>query len=216
MGPACKAYSNTILSELTAARFSWRYYTNALDDLWSGPTADAACWAARDSCWSNIIAPSETVLADIASHRLANIAFVNPEHATSDHPGFMSNAQSGQNWVASIVNAIGNDPYYWSNTTILLTWDDWGGWYDHVPPPRPPFNGDPYEYGFRVPLVVVSPYVTPGQVDHTTRNSYGSILRYIETTFRLQSLGQVDAPSLTDDLTSLFNYRAKPRSFQPM
>jgi phospholipase C len=83
-------------------------------------------------------------------------------------------------------------------------------------PPAPPFDGDPYEYGFRVPLIVVSAYIKRGTVDHTTRNSYGAILRYLETTFGLPSLGQVDAPALTDDLTSLFDYRAAPRPFVAM
>ncbi len=106
----------------------------------------------------------------------------------------MHKATAGEDWVARVVDAIGADPAYWSTTTILLTWDDWGGWYDHVPPPPPPFYEDPIEYGFRVPLVVVSAYVTPGTVDHTQRNVFGSMLRYVETAFGLPSLQQVDAP----------------------
>jgi phospholipase C len=66
-----------------------------------------------------------------------------------------------------------------------------------------------------VPLLVVSPYVQP-RVDHTTRNVYGSMLRYVESTFGLPSLQQTDAPNLTDDLTALFDYAKPPRAFDPM
>ena len=69
----------------------------------------------------------------------------------------------GPSWVASVVNAIGNSPY-WASTAIFITWDDWGGWYDHVPPPQVLVNctqtwGCGYVYGFRVPLIVISPYI---------------------------------------------------------
>ena len=73
-------------------------------------------------------------------------------------PG-ISQAAGGPSWVAAIVNAIGNSPY-WSNTAIIIVWDDWGGWYDHVPPPPRLADGTKwgagYVYGFRVPLIVVS------------------------------------------------------------
>jgi phospholipase C len=115
-----------------------------------------------------------------------------------------------------VVNAIGKDPYYWPHTTILLTWDDWGGWYDHEVPPAGPFFEDPYEFGFRVPLVVAGAYVHAGTVDHTVRNVYGGVLRYVESTFALASLQQMDAPALTDDLTSLFDYTQRPNRFVRM
>ena len=73
---------------------------------------------------------------------------------------------------------------YWLNTTIFITWDDWGGFYDHVA--LPIYNS--YEYGFRVPLVIVSPYAKLGYVSHVTHD-FGSILRFIEETFGLPSLG---------------------------
>ena len=73
----------------------------------------------------------------------------------SDHSGNKSTA--GPSWVAYVVNAIGQSKY-WNSTAILLTWDDWGGWYDHVPPVL--LNS--YELGFRVPLVIISPYAKTG------------------------------------------------------
>ena len=214
-GPPCKAYVNTIVDEAIAAKISWNYYTYYEASLWGGPTADRVCWN-NPNCMTNVIVPPGRALVDIAAHHLSSLVFVTPEPNASDHPQAMQDPTAGEAWVASVINAIGADPQYWATTTILLTWDDSGGWYDHVAPPPPPFSLDPLEYGFRIPLVVVSPYVTPGSVDHTTRNVYGSILRYIESTFGLQSLQQVDAPNLTDDLSGLFNYSQPPNAFVSM
>jgi phospholipase C len=214
-GPPCKSYKNTIIDEAAGARLSWHFYAYDRASLWAGPTADADCWK-RLACRANVVVPPSTVLNDISKHRLRNLVFVTPETYNSDHPNAMTDPRAGEDWVASVVDAIGSDAYYWQHTTILLTWDDWGGWYDHVVPPQAPFYEDPFEYGFRVPLVIVSAYVKPRTVDHTTRNVYGGMLRYVESTFGLASLGQVDAPSLTDDLTGLFDYSARPKAFEPM
>ncbi len=78
-----------------------------------------------------MIIPQSQVLTDIANGQLAQVSWVIPDGTHSDHAE--SNDGSGPSWVASIVNAIGNSPY-WANTAIIITWDDWGGWYDHVAP----------------------------------------------------------------------------------
>jgi phospholipase C len=112
------------------------------------------------------------------------------------------------------VNAIGASSY-WSNTAIIITWDDWGGWYDHVPPPQVIINnnnwGSGYVYGFRVPLIVVSPYAKPGYISHVTHD-FGSILNFIEQVFNLPSLGFADAHA--DDLSDCFNFNQTPIQFQ--
>ena len=87
---------------------------------------------------------------------------------SSDHA--VATTAADPSWVASIVNAIGNSPY-WANTAIIITWDDWGGWYDHVAPKV--INdgiswGSGYVYGFRVPLIVVSPYAKAAYISHVT------------------------------------------------
>ena len=119
---------------------------------------------------------------------------------SSDHPhGGKSSALFGPKWVASITNAIGSSQY-WQSTLILVTWDDWGGFYDHIVPPIQNANS----LGFRTPLLVVSAYaVQPGAVDHTVR-SQGAILHAIESNFGLGSLGTLDAKS--DDLRSDFDF----------
>jgi phospholipase C len=110
--------------------------------------------------------------------------------------------------VASIVNAIGKSSN-WSSTVIFITWDDWGGWYDHVAPAI----YDSYEYGFRVPLIVVSPYAKAGYVSHVTHD-FGSILKFVETTFNLPSLGYAD--SRADDMYDCFQFNAAPNAFHPI
>ncbi len=85
-------------------------------------------------------------------------------------------------------------------------WDDWGGWFDHVPPPQLDANG----LGLRVPLIVVSPWAKPGYVSHVQHET-GSILRFVETTFGLASLGQVDGRA--DDLSDCFDFNQNPIPF---
>jgi phospholipase C len=145
------------------------------------------------------------VLTDIATGQLPQVTWVIPDGRASDHA--LQNDGSGPSWVASIVNAIGSSSY-WSTTAILITWDDWGGWYDHVAPKI--LNS--YEYGFRVPLIVISPYVKKGYVSHITHD-FGSLLHFTEVTFRLPTLGYAD--SLADDLSDCFDFGQTPTSFQP-
>ena len=90
-----------------------------------------------------------------------------------------------------------------------MTWDDWGGWYDHVPPQI----YDSYELGFRVPMIVISPYAKRGYVSHTPYE-FGSILKFIERTFDLASLGTTDVRA--NDLSDCFNFGAEPRAFKPI
>ena len=91
--------------------------------------------------------------------------------------------------MASIVNAVGTSPCknpdgssYWNSTAIIVTWDDWGGWYDHEPPwiEQHPQGG--YQIGFRVPLIVVSAYTPAGFIGNT-REDFGSVVRFIERNF---------------------------------
>jgi phospholipase C len=205
----CKEYQ-TIFDLAMAQGLTWKYYTHRIGSIWSGVDAVQHLWA--NPAW-HAIAPETTVLTDIAHHQLANIVYVTPSPANSDHPhAGVYSPYNGPKWVASVVNAIGRDPFYWGNTTILIVWDDWGGWFDHVPAYRP-FSNDPYMNGFRVPLIAVSPYVIANKVDHTQR-TFDSILTYIESTFGLGSLGMQDAN--TDDLSNMFDYSQAPLQFVPM
>jgi phospholipase C len=100
------------------------------------------------------------------------------------------------------------------NTAIFITWDDWGGWYDHVPPSILPQPQGDYQYGFRVPLLVVSAYTPRNYVDNA-RHDFGSILRFIEHNFGIEegALNFADKRSQTD-LTSFFDLDHEPRRFR--
>ena len=184
----------TLTDLLDAKNISWRYYTAGTDTIWTAPAAIHHMRFGPD--WNNVVSPQSKVLHDIANGNLASVSWVVPTGQESDHADI--NDGSGPSWVASIVNAVGSSPY-WANTAIFITWDDWGGWYDHVPPTI--INS--YEYGFRVPLIVVSPFAKPAYVSHVTHD-FGSILKFIEVTYNLPSLGYAD--SLADDLYDCFNF----------
>ena len=106
---------------------------------------------------------------------------------------------------------------YWQDTAIFITWDDWGGWYDHEPPTLLSVaregQGD-YQYGFRVPLVVISAYTPQRYVDNA-RHDFGSILRFVEHNFGIPegALNFADQRATTD-LTEFFNLTQLPRSFK--
>jgi phospholipase C len=151
-------------------------------------------------------------LTDIQQGNLASVSWVIPTGAESDHA--FSNDGSGPSWVASVVNAIGNSPY-WNNTVILIAWDDWGGWYDHVAPPIDAKYGY-YENGFRVPLLVVSAYTAAGYVSQQT-HTFGSILKFIETAFSLPLIPPgTFVDSRSDALSDFFDFSQPPRTFVPI
>ena len=113
--------------------------------------------------------------AAAADGSLPNVSWVTPDWADSDHPG--SPVGQGQAWVTRLVNAVMRGPD-WNRTAIFLAWDDWGGFYDHVEPPRVDAQG----YGLRVPALVISPYARKGYVDHQTL-SFDAYLKFIEDDF---------------------------------
>jgi phospholipase C len=140
------------------------------------------------------------------------VSWVIPSGQASDHAGMTDG--TGPSWVASVVNAIGNSSY-WADTAIFITWDDWGGWYDHVAPPQVLLNcsqwGCGYVYGFRVPLIVISPYVKANFISKQAHD-FGSILKFIEVTFSLPSLGNADVAA--DDFSDCFDFNQPPLQFQ--
>jgi phospholipase C len=100
-----------------------------------------------------------------------------PSYGNSEHPP--DSIWNGQAWVTKVVNAVMRGPEeQWLHTAIFITWDDWGGFYDHVPPIRIDSNG----YGIRVPGIVISPWVRPGLIDHQTL-SFDAYLKLIEDRF---------------------------------
>src|SRR5271156_2416102 len=217
----------TLTDSLDNASITWRYYAPSAGSIWTAPDAINHMCEPSSPTGGNCTGPDWTgaspkvvigqtqsnaqILTDIASNQLQQVSWVIPTGQDSDHA--LSNNGCGPSWVTSIVNAIGNSEY-WSNTAIVLTWDDWGGWYDHVPPAVISSGsswGSGYVYGFRVPMVVLSPYAKAAYVSHVTHD-FGSILKFIETNFNLPLLGFGDAPA--DYLSDIFNFSQTPLVFQ--
>ncbi len=203
-------FSNpTIGSKADKAQISWRYYTGAIysdGGLWSAYQADAKIYKSPD-WYKYVINPQSQFLTDVAAGKLASITWITPAGEASDHPGF--NASQGPAWVASLVDAIGTSKF-WKSTAIFIMWDDWGGWFDPVPPVYEDYDG----LGFRVPLLVVSPYAKQGSVTHTQYET-ASVLRFMEDTFGLPQLAPSDtrANDPANDLT-VFDYSQSPRAFK--
>ena len=206
---------------------TWRYYSNGAGGLWNAPTGighicestgpGGKC-VGTDWTLNDDTTPAH-VLSDIVACNLRSVSWVIPTGPNSDHA--LSNDGGGPSWVASIVNAIGNSKTcdagtgYWNNTAIIITWDDWGGWYDHEPPPVPAAPQNGYQYGFRVPLIVISAYTRTGYIDNTRYYDFGSFLRFAEQNFGLAegALNFADARSPTD-MTAFFHLDHVPRIFK--
>jgi len=203
----CQSY-RTLADEMDAQGVTWKSYAPAFGNpgyIWSA--FDAVRQIRFGSDWTtHVDSPETNIFTDISNGTLPQMSWVTPSLPNSDHAIAASN--SGPSWVASIVDAIGASPY-WNDTAIIITWDDWGGWYDHVTPPQRDIMGD----GFRVPLLVVSPYAKHGYVSHATHD-FGSILRFAEDTFGLPRLGTNDMA--WDSLNDCFDFTQTPRPLQPV
>lgn len=200
----------TIADLLDAKGVSWKYYTGAIGNVTDAAVNvyDAMKRIRYSPDWaSNVSTPTSNVLSDIQNCRLPQVSYVTPTWLNSDHAGDLSDG--GPGWVGSLYLAIEQSQLskypncrYYNDTATILTWDDSGGWYDHVAPPSDSFG----PLGFRVPLLVISPYARQ-KVSHA-QHDFGSILHYIERNWNLGSLGQRDM--FADDLSDMFNYKQKP------
>ncbi|HTU83308.1 MAG TPA: alkaline phosphatase family protein [Candidatus Acidoferrales bacterium] len=220
----CFTYS-AISDLLDAKSVSWRYYTPILDG--SGASLAGAYWDGFDaiakvrcgtfsppgtctgygSDWANISSPETNVFSDISKGKLPAVSWVIPDGQNSDHAGFGS-SDTGPSWVAQVVNAIGKSKY-WDSTAIVVTWDDWGGWYDHVAPPQVNYAG----LGMRVPAIVISPYAKKGYVSHTTYQ-FGSIIKLVEDVYGLGRLNTTDVTA--NNMDDCFDFSQKARAFVPI
>ncbi|HET9919664.1 MAG TPA: alkaline phosphatase family protein, partial [Ktedonobacteraceae bacterium] len=188
---------NTVPQELTAAGDSWRYYSSV--NSWDSPIEVQPIAKSPN----NIRNPNQFI-TDVKNGNMANVSWVIPNTPSSDHPPYP--LEAGQNFVTQQVNAVMNSSY-WNSTAIFVTWDDWGGYYDHVTPPTVDGTG----LGPRVPLLVISPYAKPGYIS-SNQGEFSSFDKFIEEDFNLQSLGQRDALPGTSDLMDFFNWNQTPQS----
>ena len=168
------------------------------------------------------VVPIDQYYSDAANGTLPQVAFVDPIFLASnnvendEHPP--ANIQVGQDFSARVINSLFASPN-WPTSALFFTYDEHGGFYDHVPPPAAPVPdaiapmleaGDTPgafdRYGFRVPVAVVSPFSKPRYVSHAVRD-HTSILRFIETRFGLPALTNRDANA--DPMLEMFNFNKK-------
>lgn len=138
---------------------------------------------------------------DAKAGKLPQVSWVIPSAAVSEHPP--GGVQEGMEYVTGLVNAIMQSPN-WNSTAIFISWDDWGGFYDHVQPPQV----DEFGLGIRVPGLIISPYARQGYVDHNTY-SFESWLRIVEERYGVSPMTARDSGAA--DMTAAFDFSQQPR-----
>jgi phospholipase C len=192
---------------------TWKFYGTSfyvLKEIWS--MFDAVDGIRNGPGWSHVVNVSE-FSADLQAGTLPNVVWLVDQDFNSEHPN-VGSVCAGENWTVGYINQI-MQSRYWAESAILFTMDDFGGWYDHVAPPRQ-YGCDskqPYGLGMRLPLLVISPYARPGFVFKETAEQ-ASIARFIERIFGAPALSTLD-PAAQDgqanDLLNAFDFQQTPR-----
>jgi phospholipase C len=198
-------YSFPTLAELLQnSKHSWKYYDEKKNpkahSLWN-PLPGFKSFAHSAELMSHLVSLSE-FYDDAKAGNLPEVCWVVPTAADSEHPP--ADSARGMWHVTGLVNAVMDSPS-WKDTVIIVTWDDFGGFFDHVPPPQV----DKYGYGPRVPALVISPWSKPGYISHV-HYDFTSPLKLIEDHFGLQPLADRDRSA--DDMLDCFNFQQKPNA----
>lgn len=206
----------TIFDRLEERGISWKFYVQNYDPNINyrtagqilGNRASQVIWVPLlniprfldDPELSSHIVDLNEYYTDLENGTLPAVAYIVPSGASEHPPG---SVQSGQKFVKSLIQALMRSGA-WESSAFLLVYDDWGGWYDHVPPPQI----DEFGYGMRVPALMVGPYVRRGYVD-STQLEFTSILKFIEDNWNLKPLTKRDANA--NSLASAFDFSQSPR-----
>jgi len=175
--------AKTLADEANKAGVSWKYYASprgTVGYIWL--TLDAFKDIRNSKQWSTNIGNNADFVNDAKNGTLPQISWLTPSVADSDHPDTTISMCTGQSWTVDMLNDIMNSPE-WNSTVVILTWDDFGGFYDHVKPPK---TSNWYTYGPRVPAIVISPFAKPGV--YKGQLSFNSIDKYVEDQFNLPHL----------------------------
>jgi phospholipase C len=178
--------------QLTAKDVDWAFYACRdfqIGYIWNTYTAIRHVF--HTDQFDRHVRPVDNLVRDIQQDNLPAVTWVTPRFELSDHPPWST--CYAQNWVTEVVNAVMRGPM-WRHTAIFLTWDEWGGFYDHVVPPKV----DNLGFGIRVPLIVISAFAARGLIDHT-EGEFSSVNRFIADNWGLSHL--------TDRVKKTTNYR---------
>jgi phospholipase C len=185
----------------------WAYYsaTNTqLGYIWSAYSAIGR-YRNDQEMWTRYMRPVDDVVRDIEADRLPAVTWITPRFQLSQHPEY--NFCYGQNWTIQVIDAIMRSPM-WKDTAIFMSWDDFGGFYDHVPPVRL----DRFGLGIRVPMLTISPYAKRGHID-SVLGEFSSVLRFIENNWGLTQLTRRDR--IANDMSYNFDFTQPPRAPTP-
>jgi phospholipase C len=195
----------TLPDALQARGISWKDYRG--ENQYVDPLRMIEHIRRSPAMWSHRSTP-EQYLADVAEGRLPAVSWLTPPLPVSDHPP--GSICRGENWTVRMLNAL-MESREWGRTAVVMTWDDFGGFYDHVAPPHP----DIYGLGPRVPMILISPWARGG-VDHDPM-SFDSMTNLVEAIFGLPRLLQqrVDTPkgsdpAAADDMLDAFDFTGPP------
>lgn len=191
----------TLPDRFQQANVSWKYYAPkqfASGYVWSA--LDAIRHIRYSSLWKTNVPPDTTFIKDVSAGKLPQVSWLVTNARESDHPP--ASICLGENWTVRAINAVMKSSY-WKDTVIFLTWDDFGGFYDHVAPPRLNY----ISLGPRVPMIVISPFARQNHIDHA-QYDFNSMVRFIEDDFRLKPLNSSDKSA--DSMLPSFDFHAQP------
>src|SRR5438105_8003249 len=210
----------TLSQELSANNISWKWYegeyTNPLFPSFFNVLPMFAYYQDHQQVFYSHVKYESNFTADLANNNFPSVVWVTPgswrptgmpstcygatNSGTSEHPP--GRIDCGMDYASTLVNQIMKSKY-WNSTAIIITWDDYGGFYDHVPPPQV----DSYGLGFRVPALVISPWAKHHYIDHT-QYEFSSMLKLVEDNFDLPHLTKRDLNA--NDMMNSFNFTQTP------
>jgi phospholipase C len=180
---------------------SWKYYAPpAFGSGYVWSAFDAIRHIRYSSLWKSNVPTDTSFIQDVKNGKLPAVSWLVTTEEQSEHPPYSMCV--GENWTVDQINAVMQSKY-WSDTLIVLTWDDFGGFYDHVAPP----HEDYISYGPRVPTILISPFARRGYIDHHIMD-FDSMLRFIEDDFHLPALTHRDKNARS--LTTSLDFNARP------
>jgi phospholipase C len=206
-----RTIADVFMNRTAGTSITWKYYYHKINvggykdairdgdtyDFWNPFAAKSSSYTER---YASHFVSRDQIFDDLNNGTLPQVSWVIPKDNLSEHPPH--DIRHGMDWVVHVVDSIMASPY-WKNTAIIVTWDDYGGFYDHVRPP----SIDKYGLGFRIPAIIISPYAKSGYIDHT-QYQFESILKFIEWRFNMPSLNDRDRNA--NNLLNAFDFSQKP------